>query len=124
MRLPDGTWSQPVKYNFDTGASHPTDVAPEFLSAFGYGPDGLELNHPIEKSNQEFRIVGPNKEIDLPIMVQDKDHYDLLRDQPPTNKIPTLESQRHLNRNINGVHKRTDHTQAKGCSHTRDGGRK
>jgi hypothetical protein len=41
MMLPDSTWSQPVKYNFDTGALWSTDVAPQFLSAFGYGPDGV-----------------------------------------------------------------------------------
>ena len=53
IKLPDGTWSQPVKYNFDTGASFPTDVAPQLLSAFGYGPDGVGDNPSLKKSNPE-----------------------------------------------------------------------
>ncbi|MEJ7642698.1 MAG: hypothetical protein WKF36_10990 [Candidatus Nitrosocosmicus sp.] len=91
MRLPDGTWSQPVKYNFDTGASHPTDVAPEFLSAFGYGPDGVGTDSSLRKAQPgKIRIVGLDGEFDLPVMVQDKDHYDLFRDQPPPTRYPLL----------------------------------
>ncbi len=91
MRLPDGTWSQPVKYNFDTGASHPTDVAPEFLSAFGYGPDGVGTDSSDRKEQPgKIRIVGLDKEIDLPVMVQDKDHYSLFRDQPSPERYPLL----------------------------------
>src|SRR5678815_3847633 len=91
MQLPDGTWSQPVKYNFDTGASWPTDVAPQFLPAFGYGPDGVGS----DSSNRhpqpgKIRIVGLDKEIDLPVMVQDKAHYDLFRDQPPPTRYPLV----------------------------------
>jgi hypothetical protein len=91
MRLPDGTWSQPVKYNFDTGASWPTDVAPEFLAAFGYGPDGVGTDSSLRKAQPgQIKIVGLDKVIDLPVMVQDKDHYDLFREQPPPIRYPLL----------------------------------
>jgi hypothetical protein len=84
MMLPDGTWSQPVKYNFDTGALWPTDVAPQFLSAFGYGPDGVGSDSSKREAQPgKIRIVGLDKDIDLPVMVQDKAHYDLFREQPP-----------------------------------------
>ncbi len=91
MKLPDGTWSQPVKYNFDTGASLPTDVAPEFLSAFGYGPDGVGSD-PSKRITLpgKIKIVGLDGEFDLPVMVQDKAHYDLFRDQPPPIRYPLL----------------------------------
>ena len=63
MMLPDGTWSQPVKYNFDTGASWPTDVAPQFLSAFGYGPDGVGNDSSKREAQPgKIRIVGLDKE--------------------------------------------------------------
>jgi hypothetical protein len=91
MMLPDGTWSQPVKYNFDTGASWPTDVAPQFLSAFGYGPDGVGSDSSKREAQPgKIRIVGLDKDIDLPVMVQDKAHYDLFRDQPPPTRYPLL----------------------------------
>ena len=84
MMLPDGTWSQPVKYNFDTGASTATDVAPQFLSAFGYGPDGVGTDSSLRKEQPgKIRIVGLDGEFDLPVRVKDKAHYDLFREQPP-----------------------------------------
>ena len=90
MQLPDGTWSQPVKYNFDTGATT-TDVAPEFLSAFGYGPDGVGTDSSLRKEQPgKIRIVGLDGEFTLPVMVQDKAHYDLFRDQPPPTRYPLL----------------------------------
>jgi hypothetical protein len=77
MKLPDGTWSQPVKYNFDTGATT-TDVAPQFLSAFGYGPDGVGTDSSKRKEQPgKIRIAGLDGEFDLPVKVQDKAHYDL-----------------------------------------------
>jgi hypothetical protein len=91
MMLPDGTWSQPVKYNFDTGASWPTDVAPQFLSAFGYGPDGVGSDSSKSEAQPgKIRIVGLDKDIDLPVMVQDKAHYDLFREQPPPTRYPLV----------------------------------
>jgi len=91
MQLPDGTWSQPVKYNFDTGASWPTDVAPQFLSAFGYGPDGVGSDSSKRIAQPgKIKIVGLDKEIDLPVMVQDKAHYDLFREQPPPTRYPLV----------------------------------
>ncbi|MEJ7642564.1 MAG: hypothetical protein WKF36_10270, partial [Candidatus Nitrosocosmicus sp.] len=91
MKLPDGTWSQPVKYNFDTGASTATDLAPEFLSAFGYGHDGVGSD-PSKRITLpgKIKIVGLNGEFDLPVMVQGKAHYDLSRDQPPPISCPLL----------------------------------
>jgi hypothetical protein len=91
IKLPDGTWSQPVKYNFDTGASWPTDVAPQFLSAFGYGPDGVGTDSSNRKEQPgKIKIVGLDGEFDLPIMVQDKSHYDLFRKEPPPTRYPLL----------------------------------
>ncbi len=91
LKLPDGTWSQPVKYNFDTGATT-TDVAPQFLSAFGYGPDGVGDDSSKRKEQPgKIRIAGLDGEFDLPVMVQDKDHYDLFREQPPPARYPLLE---------------------------------
>src|SRR5678815_4585086 len=91
MQLPDGTWSRPVKYNFDTGASSATDVAPEFLSAFGYGPDGIGIDSSLRKEQPgKIRIVGLDGEFDLPVRVQDKAHYDLFREQPPPERYPLL----------------------------------
>jgi hypothetical protein len=91
MMLPDGTWSQPVKYNFDIGALWPTDVAPQFLSAFGYGPDGVGKDSSKREGQPgKIKIVGLDKEIDLPVMVQNKAHYDLFRDNPPPERYPLL----------------------------------
>ena len=91
MKLPDGTWSQPVNYNFDTGASTATDVAPEFLPAFGYGPDGVGDDSSLRKEQPgKIRIVGLDGEFDLPVMVNDKAHYDLFREQPPPDRYPLL----------------------------------
>ena len=91
IKLPDGTWSQPVKYNFDTGASFPTDVAPQLLSAFGYGPDGVGDNPSLRKEQPgKIRIVGLDGEFDIPLMVNDKAHYKLFREQPPPARYPLL----------------------------------
>ena len=91
MMLPDGMWSQPVKYNFDVGASWPTDIAPQFLSAFGYGPEGVGKDSSKREGQPgKIKIVGLDKEIDLPIMVNDKSHYDLFREQPPPTRYPLL----------------------------------
>jgi hypothetical protein len=74
MQYPDGTWSQPVKYNFDTGASFATDVAPEILKGFGYGPDGVGTDSSKRKAQpSKIRIIGLDGEFDLPVMVQVKE---------------------------------------------------
>ena len=91
MMLPHGTWSQPVKYNFDTGASTATDIAPQFLSAFGYGPDGVGKDSSKRKEQpRKIKIAGLDGEFDLPVMVQDKAHYDLFRDEPPPARYPLV----------------------------------
>ena len=87
---PDGSWSQPVMYNFDTGATT-TDLAPEFLSAFGYGPDGVGVDPSLRTTQSaKIKIVGLDGEFNLPVTVQDKAHYDLFRDQPPPIRYPLL----------------------------------
>ena len=81
LKLPDGTWSDPVVYNCDTGASFPTDVPLEALDAFGYDQDGTGTGSQDEMDGT-IRIVGLNGEYNLRIMVQDKAHYDLFRSDP------------------------------------------
>jgi hypothetical protein len=87
---PDGLWSQPVKYNFDTGATT-TDLAHEFLSAFGYGPNGVGVDSSLRTTQPaKIKIVGLDGEFTLPVTVQDKAHSDLFRDQPPPIRYPLL----------------------------------
>lgn len=79
MQKPDGTWSDPIKFNFDTGASSPTDVPLQLLSAFG----GQVATSARKAQPGKIIIPGFNNDqvIDIPIMVQDKAHYDLFRTQ-------------------------------------------
>ena len=80
-------------------------MAPQFLSAFGYGPDGVGDDSSKRKEQPgKIRIVGLDGEFDLPVMVQDKAHYELFREQPPPARYPLLEVKDILNTNINGVH--------------------
>jgi hypothetical protein len=51
---------------------------------------GWERIHPREAQPGKIRIVGLDKEIDLPVMVQDKAHYKLFRDNPPPERYPLL----------------------------------
>ena len=79
MQKPDGTWSDPILFNFDTGASNPTDVPLPLLKAFG-GEVPTD-----RRKAQPGRIIIPgfnnDQILDIPIMVQDKAHYDLFREQ-------------------------------------------
>ncbi len=79
MQKPDGTWSDPIKFNFDTGASSPTDVPLDLLKAFGGQVDTSK------RKTQSGKIIIPgfnnDQVLDIPIMVQDKAHYDLFRSQ-------------------------------------------
>jgi hypothetical protein len=87
MKLPNGQWSQPIKFNFDTGASFATDIPLELLADFGSGPDGV----PSDQRHEQpviIKIVGLNGEYKIPCMIQDKDHYDLFRSQ--SNRYPLL----------------------------------
>ena len=87
MKLPDGSWSAPIKFNFDTGASWPTDVPLELLADFGAAPDGVPSDERKEQPGV-IRIPGLDGEYNIPIMIQDKDHYDLFRNDP--NRYPLL----------------------------------
>lgn len=82
MQTPDGKWSDPIKFNFDTGASNPTDVPPQLLQAFG----GQVATSKRKAQPGKIRIPGFNNDqvLDIPIMVQDKAHYDLFREQSTT----------------------------------------
>lgn len=86
MQKPDKTWSDPIKFNFDTGASSPTDVPLPLLSAFG----GQVSTSKRKAIPGKIKIDGFNngQEMEIPIMVQDKDHYDLFRKQ--SNRYPLL----------------------------------
>ncbi len=91
MKLPDGTWSQEIMFNFDSGASNPTDVPLDLLSAFGYGPDGVGTNSADRVTlTSSIRISGLAGEYSLPVMVEDKDHYDLFRSEPPPTRYPLI----------------------------------
>jgi hypothetical protein len=91
MQYPDGTWSDYVKYNFDTGASWATDVAPQFLTKFGYGSNGVGTDSSKRHEQpSKIRIQGLDGEFGLPVVVQDKDHYDLFRSQPPPTRYPLV----------------------------------
>lgn len=87
MKLPNGQWSQPIKFNFDTGTSFATDIPPELLADFGSGPDGVPSDQRHEQP-VTIKIVGLNGEYKIPCMIQDKDHYDLFRSQ--SNRYPLL----------------------------------
>jgi len=89
MLLPNGQWSKAIKFNFDNGASWPTDVPPELLQSFGSGPDGVPSSERKEQPTK-IRIVGLAGEYSIPVMIQDKAHYDLFRDQPPPERYPAL----------------------------------
>lgn len=79
MLKPNGTWSSTIKFNFDTGASSPTDVPLQLLSDFG----GQVSTSSRKAQPGKIRIPGFNNDqiMDIPIMVQDKAHYDLFRSQ-------------------------------------------
>lgn len=79
MLKPNGTWSSPIKFNFDTGASSPTDVPLQILSDFG----GQVSTSGRKAQPGKIKIPGFNGDrvLDLPVMVQDKAHYDLFREQ-------------------------------------------
>ena len=89
MQLPNGKWSNPTSFNFDSGASWATDVPLELLGSFGSGPDGVPSDERKEQPTK-IRILGLAGEYTLPVMVQDKAHYDLFREQPPPERYPVL----------------------------------
>jgi hypothetical protein len=93
MMLPSGGWSEPVIFNFDTGASSPTDIPPQLLDDFGYKEVRNGDTRPVY--DKKIIIPGFNNPDDgtpivmtIPCMLQDEDHYDLFRDEP--NRKPLL----------------------------------
>ena len=86
IQKPDGKWSDPIKFNFDTGASWATDVPLQLLKSFGGDVDSDD------RKEQPGKIKIPgfnnNQELGIPVVVQDDDHYDLFREQ--SSRYPLL----------------------------------
>lgn len=82
MKKPNGTWSSSIYFNFDTGASSPTDVPPQILSDFG---GAVPTDDRVSQQN-DIRIPGygpgSGTVFNIPVMIQDQDHYDLFASQP------------------------------------------
>ncbi len=82
MKKPDGTWSSTILFNFDTGASSPTDVPLDIVNDFG-GP--VPTDSRVSQQN-DIRIPGYGSTsgtvFNIPVMVQDQDHYDLFVSEP------------------------------------------
>src|SRR3982750_2544357 len=80
IMLPSGQWSETIEYNFDTGASWPTDIPPQLLPSFG----GAVISSARKEQPGKVRVPGFNgsQEMSVPLMVQDKEHYDLFKSQP------------------------------------------
>jgi hypothetical protein len=89
MQLPNGKWSNAINFNFDSGASSATDVPLELLGSFGSGPDGVPSEERKEQTTK-IRIAGLAGEYSIPVMIQDKAHYDLFRQQPPPGRYPLV----------------------------------
>jgi hypothetical protein len=79
MMLPNGEWSKSVIFNFDTGASWPTDIPPQLLSDFGAEPVPSDERN---ARDVKIRIVGFPSEFTIPTMIQDEAHYDLFKKNP------------------------------------------
>ena len=88
MQLPDGKWSETVTFNFDTGASSPTDIPLQLLDDFGYKEIRDGRTRPTYK--KRLRIPGSGlPDFDgIGCMLQNKSHYDLFREQ--SNRYPLL----------------------------------
>jgi hypothetical protein len=82
MRKPNGTWSDHILFNFDTGSSWATDVPLQLVKDFG----GAVSSSRRKEQPGRIRIPGFNfnQELDIPVVVQDRDHYDLLREEQST----------------------------------------
>lgn len=89
MQLPNGTWSNEIYFNYDTGASWATDVPLELLSGFGSSANGVASSARKEQTTK-IRIVGFPGEYSIPVVIQDKAHYDLLRTEKPPTRYPLL----------------------------------
>src|SRR5207344_3569262 len=81
MQLPDGKWSETVLFNFDTGASSPTDIPLQLLDDFGYKEVKNGRTRPTYKKKVRFGIYGVMDDLvmEIPCMLQNQAHYDLFR---------------------------------------------
>lgn len=84
LKEPRGNWTDYYPYNFDTGASQPTDIALPFAPKWG---------STTSSSTKDFtvycRIEGwGNKEFKLTLRLQDKSHYSQFKSQPPPTRYP------------------------------------
>jgi hypothetical protein len=66
MKLHYGSWSAPIKFNFDSGASWPTDIPLELLADVGAAPDGVPSDERKEQPGV-IRIPGLDGEYKIPI---------------------------------------------------------
>jgi hypothetical protein len=89
MQLPNGEWSNAINFNFDSGATWATDVPLALLGSFGSGPDGVPSEER-KKQMTKIRIAGLAGEYSIPVMIQDKAHYDLFREQPQPERYPLV----------------------------------
>ena len=60
-----------------------------YYRASGTGPDGVVSNERAEQPGK-IRIPGLAGEYNVPVVIQDKAHYDLFREQPPPERYPLL----------------------------------
>lgn len=87
MMLPNNEWSETVLFNFDTGASSPTDIPLQLLDDFGYKEIANGKTRPTYKKKMRIPDSGlPDFWLDC--MLQNKAHYDLFREQK--NRYPLL----------------------------------
>jgi hypothetical protein len=85
MKLPNGTFSEPIEFNYDTGASWATDVPLSLIDDFG----GVVSSSARKEQPGEIKIEGfGDMTFKIPIVRQDKAHYDLFRDEPPPTRFP------------------------------------
>lgn len=87
MMLPNGQWSEIVYFNFDTGASLPTDIPLQLLDDFGYKE--IRDGHDRPTYTKKIRIPDSGlPDMDVPCMLQNESHYDLFREQ--SNRYPLM----------------------------------
>lgn len=89
QKLPNGTWSSDLRYNWDTGAVRETVLHPSLLTTYGYTKDGLP--HSDSKAKTEtIRIKGFQGEFQIPVRPEDKDHYTQIREDGEPARYPLL----------------------------------
>ena len=103
MQKPNGSWSSTIIFNADTGASWATDVPLQLYRDFGGYVDSDDR----KEQPGRVRIPGLSGEFDIPIVRQDKAHYDLFREQ--SSRKPLLRV-RDLTKYFNVIFERTKTT--------------